>query len=125
MQGLHSAGRPASLRTREPRQRLSFPTSSWEQFCDHFHPMTRYDGSLLWSGSDIPERLSYRHVWTVTDRSGDRCLVAGRHVLDARGYVLTAVAWPSLLDHQPVYAFPAPIVALYPAPVLGAQASAP
>jgi hypothetical protein len=124
MERLHTAGWYASLRAREPRQRLSFPPASWDRFRDRFHPMARHDGSLLWSGSDIPARLGYRHVWTVTERNGDPCVVPGRRLLDARGYLLTAVPWPGLQDQQPVYAFPAPIVLLNPAPALGSQAVA-
>ena len=125
MDSLHSAGRYASLRAREPRQRLSFPPASWDQFRDRFHPMARHDGALLWSGSDIPARLGYRHVWTVTERNGSPCVVAGRLALDAQGYVLTAIAWSGMQDPQRVYAIPAPIVPRYPAPALGALAGAP
>lgn len=126
MEGLYnSAGRYPGIRAREPRQRLSFPPASWDQFCDRYHPMARVSGSLLWPGTDIPARLGSRHVWTVTERDADFYLVPGRRLLDARAYVLTAVAWPGLRDHVPLYAFPRPHARLYPAPALESLAGAP
>lgn len=125
MERLHSAGRYASLHAREPRQRLSYPPASWDEFRDLFHPMARHDGSFLWSRSDIPSRLGSRHVWTVTERDGSCYLAAGRCLVDVRGYVLTAVAWPGLQDHVPIYACPLSLTPLYPAPTLGALAGAP
>lgn len=99
-------GRYAVLKAREPHQRLSFPPASWDQFRDRFHPMRRLDGSYVWPARDIPPRLGNRHVWTVTRCNGDARLVAGRRIVDAAGYVLSAVAWVGGSERLPAFRCP-------------------
>lgn len=99
-------GRYAALEPREPHQRLSLPPASWDQFRDRFHPMCRLDGSFVWLAQDIPQRLGNRHVWTVTRCKGDAQLVPGRCVVDAAGYVLSAIAWSGAVERQTTFRCP-------------------
>lgn len=60
-------------------------------------------GESYWEAGEIPEELTRKHVWTVVDGDdGDLWVLAGVHLVNRVGFLITEEEWTSEQEEYPL-----------------------